>query len=1023
MQSGTSRDNILKQLRGEWVPDVQQLVKSEIAQEFETFDQHLEQALKVVDEDEIEKAFKTLADKFKAAHQEEDKKGEDKTEADLNSDWARTIRELTAGIENEVHLKQENERFQWNKEDYFGIKAGKLLKKTALGIHTGFYKLGQIFRKTREEKIPDSPIWNQTIPLKNIVELYLLDIGKLLDDWRNETERLRAEILLEADAWILHSTELIHFEEKDSGEDDEKAKSEGADLKIKKDHPVKSHVPNRRDIRVFFEEAQKELNQLRSRFLDEVEKELQQVEQEITVALSVTGTFERSVNNYTTAVISQKENTISAKERRNRDSWNELLNALVNRMNLTQSFQQLYHQAGERIAGFTTSLNDFFSETIENPRQELESMLKEAITVFDDAENKSLKDVRELSSGHREKMKKHVDEKLLKPLQEYVNEATLSTKFDRFTSAIPEWTKNQQEKATLVEQLDLSQFPPKYEFESVDWQILVQRVINNHLAKEFLPKELKPEEFLMQLVQGFREVSQIIFTNLEIADEVKKTDEEEPFEVAKEGLQRASTKLADLETLISSKKEEWVFKLGGKRKEAFTKLAMLLEKQDVNEVRITGAGYKAKETAVDWKTKLQVIWAKISEKTELFSRFIWRKVKYYFSVVQKFLGFAKKEHFEEDKTDLATFLSETDEKIAGLPFIYRRLFDFKKEVEERFYVRRTDQFERFKKGYELWQNNFPSTFSIVGERGSGKSIFIKLMKEEVLKKQEVIEINFQQTVWEPAAVVQKISEALKISEVSDTEALIEAIGRKRKRVVIILENIQKCYLRKISGFEALEQLMYLISETNKNILWITSSTRYGWLFLDKTLSISDYFTHTVQTDTLSNDQIRDLILKRHQASGYQLRFLPDEAVKKSRNYKKLLDDEEKTQEYLQNRYFEKLGNLAEGNSSIAMIYWIRSIQDYDETYFNIKPFDFGAINRIEELDSEELFALAAFILHDSLTAPELSYIMHEPLRDSKVMISRLVSRSIITPAEYGYSLNHLIYRQLIRVLKEANYIH
>lgn len=1019
MHSGTTRKDIFKKLRNEWLPEVREILLTQLSDEFVVFNQQMEQALVILDEGDNEKAFKTLAEKFKEDHQTGEPENLKSGTTDTGSDWTIKTRKFTASISGEVILDQENARFELLSEDPFGVKIGKFFKKAAFRIHSSVHNL---FNKSGVKNQASKLTWKQTVPLKNLLELYLLELESLLEGWTNETERLRAEILLEADAWILHSTNLIRFDEEEAKETEEADEQDNQPVqKVKASS--KEPVPSQEDIEVFFEEARKELLLLQTQYQKKLESELKRIEEQITEALSLTGTIERSPKNYSATVLNKKENTILARGKRNRDSWNELLNALIDRMYLTLSFQKLYNQAGERIAGFSSSLDKFFSESIEKPRKELESMLKESITVFDDAEEKTLKEIQEMSGSRREEMKKHVEEKLLKPLREHLNEATLSTKFDRFTSVIPEWTNNQQEKATLVEKLDISKFPPEYEFEQVEWQIVVQRVINNHLAKEFLPKELKPEEFLLQLVNGFQEVSQIIYTNLEIADEVKKSDEEEPFQVAKEGLQRAISKLDELEEQITSKKEELVFKLGGKRDEAFTKLAMLLEKQDVNEVRIARAEYKAKETAVGWKTKLQIYQAKISEKAELFSRFLWRKVKHYFEVVRKFLGFAEKEQLEEDRTDLATFLSETDDKIASLPFIYRRLFDFHKEVEERFYIRRTEQFDRVKKGYELWQNNFPSVIGIVGERGSGKSIFIKLIMEEVLTKHDVIEVDFKETTWKPDQVMKKISEALKIKDVSDTEELIEAIGRKKKRVVVILENIQKCYLRNISGFEAMEQLMYLISETNKNILWITSSTRYGLLFLDRVMSIFDYYSHTIQTDTLNAEQIQQLILRRHRASGYQLRFLADETIKKSRTFKKLMDDEEKTQEFLQNRYFEKLATLAEGNPSIAMIYWIRSIQDYDDTHFNIKPFEFGAITKIEELDSEELFALAAFILHDSLTATELANIMHEPLRDSKVMISRLVSRSIITSSEYGFSLNQLIYRQLIQVLKEANYIH
>jgi len=106
-----------------------------------------------------------------------------------------------------------------------------------------------------------------------------------------------------------------------------------------------------------------------------------------------------------------------------------------------------------------------------------------------------------------------------------------------------------------------------------------------------------------------------------------------------------------------------------------------------------------------------------------------------------------------------------------------------------------------------------------------------------------------------------------------------------------------------------------------------------------------------------------------------------------------------------------------------MIYWIRSIKEYDDSHFFIKPFNFSSIDRIENLESSDLFALTSFVLHDSLYPEDLSKIMHQPLSESRLTVSRLSTSSILLEGDEGFMLNHLIYRQVVRVLKEANFIH
>ncbi|WP_421775380.1 AAA family ATPase [Gracilimonas sp.] len=1008
MKTDYSRDKILEQLRNDWLSEVKANLENVLETEAQQLQDLLRQTQSGIDADETEKSLRKFTEK---AHAEIDN-AEEESESESKVEWLDNLKPVLSKIQEEVVLPQQDGRFDSHPDDSGMIKLGKFFKRCARGFQRGANTSANGVRKVFGKQEIPGPVWKQTIPLQFVVRIHLLRLDKWMREWSNEIQKLKAEVLMEADKWSLHSGGLIIHEEAE-GEEKEESQTENHS----------QATPTKQDLEVFFDEALQKLEDLRSDQTQKLQGYVQDVSDEIERAISLTGTFERPVSEYTKTKIVHRQNSIQTRRQKDAKVWTELLKVLVHRVYLSMDFMQLYKTVGERTGGFSESITEFFTDHIESPTNRLMDQLEEAISIFDESEDRTMKQVRELSSEHQDKMISFAEQKIIEPLGEFIEDAALGTKFERFTSAIPEWTLELPEKATLIEELDLTKLPPEYEFEQVDWQVLVERVISNHLVKEFMPKEIKAEQFLMKVMQSLQEISQIIYTNLEIADEVKKSDEEEPIQVAREGLERAKTKLNELQQEVREERESLAGKLQEKQHGAFVKLTKLLEKQDVSEVRLAGAEYKAKQAAVDWKTKLQVWWARISEKAELFGRFIWKKLKEYIEAVRKFLGFAEKEKLEGDKTDLATFLSETDEQIAGLPFIYRRLFDFNKEIDERFYIRKPEQFDRFKKGYELWQNNFPSTFAIVGEKGSGKSLFVSLLMDEVLTKHDVIEINFEDTLWTSEKITERVGDALKLDDTESIEDLIAAIKRKKKRVVIILENIQNCYIRNISGFEAIEQLLLLISETNKEIMWIASATRYGWLFLDKVLNIADYFTHAVETDNLNAKQIEELILKRHRASGYHLKFIPDDTTKKSRNFRKLMDDEEKTQEYLQDRYFEKLAKLSEGNSSIAMIFWIRSIRDYDETHFYINPFDFTAINRIDELDSTELFALAAFVLHDSLMPEHLAKVLNQPLRDSKLLVSRLTSRSILFKTEHGYMLNHLIYRQVVRVLKEANFIH
>ena len=235
-----------------------------------------------------------------------------------------------------------------------------------------------------------------------------------------------------------------------------------------------------------------------------------------------------------------------------------------------------------------------------------------------------------------------------------------------------------------------------------------------------------------------------------------------------------------------------------------------------------------------------------------------------------------------------------------------------------------------------------------------------------------------------------------------------------------LIDIQNCFVRHINGYEAINVLLFLISKTREKVLWVVSCSRYAWSFLNVVTKISDYFSHSVSVDAYSQQEIRQLILRRQQASGYQVVYRPDANTAKSRSYKKTLGDPDEEQAFLEDRFFEQLWKQAEGNSTAAMIYWIRSIVDFEESHFIIEPHKFSGIEYLQEMDSNSLFILAAFVIHDTLCAPELALVLRISNTSAQMQVSRLQAQGLLVSKGDNFSLNDMVFRQVVRLLKSRN---
>tara|TARA_R110002124_G_scaffold183735_1_gene351176 strand:- start:5993 stop:7192 length:1200 start_codon:yes stop_codon:yes gene_type:complete len=392
--------------------------------------------------------------------------------------------------------------------------------------------------------------------------------------------------------------------------------------------------------------------------------------------------------------------------------------------------------------------------------------------------------------------------------------------------------------------------------------------------------------------------------------------------------------------------------------------------------------------------------------------------------VQAIFGFKIIDDKSAQKSvDISTYLNETDQKILELPKEYRNLFSANTSIKTDLYVNTSGNVIKTGKAFELWKGGLSSSMAIVGEKGSGKSTLINLCNLDVFKDENILDIDIDQSVWKIEQILSLFGKHFGVEELNRPEKLINYLNEKDEKIVVQLEGIQNLYLRNINGFEALEALWLIMSETKSNVFWVATCSRYAWDFLNKVQGVETHFTHVLYTDNLNSDDIESIIMKRHEESGYKLKFEANESIRKSRAYKKRLANPDDIQEYLKNLYFEKLSNLADGNTSVAIILWLRSIKEVKNKTLVILPFQPVDIEGLEILDSETLFTLSAIVLHDTLKVAELCRVLSLSLTSSRVLLTRLKSRGILKEKEGTYLLNQLVYRQAIKLLKKRNIIH
>lgn len=365
-----------------------------------------------------------------------------------------------------------------------------------------------------------------------------------------------------------------------------------------------------------------------------------------------------------------------------------------------------------------------------------------------------------------------------------------------------------------------------------------------------------------------------------------------------------------------------------------------------------------------------------------------------------------------------------------LPFIYRKLFKIEPLETTNFLIGRSEQYAVIRRAYERWKSTGESNLAIIGEVGSGKTSVINCADKTVLKDETIIRVNLDHTVTEEPEICRIISRSVDLPVLENFADMQAALNSGPPRIILV-EDAENLYLRTVGGTSGLKDLLIMVSETYKNVLWIFTFRKYAWNYLDRTLRISSYFYYDVETRSLSKSDIRKVIMTRHDISGYKLSFEVSEGLKKQKAYRKARTEEER-QSAAADRYFDKLLDISQGNIMLAMFYWLTSIERYESNVVFVGDLSELDFRFISQLPMDQIYTLAAMVQHSNLSIREHAQIFHNTPKQSMLAIEALETFGLVVksnrffgmhaPDEY-YSINPVIYVETVKILRSKNVLY
>ncbi|HNB71697.1 MAG TPA: ATP-binding protein [Acidobacteriota bacterium] len=354
-----------------------------------------------------------------------------------------------------------------------------------------------------------------------------------------------------------------------------------------------------------------------------------------------------------------------------------------------------------------------------------------------------------------------------------------------------------------------------------------------------------------------------------------------------------------------------------------------------------------------------------------------------------------KQRFDPGKSEIyrRTYLPKeftADLSKKEMPAIYRRLFRFEAVDDPRFLIGRAEELAAIAEARTNWEAGRQVAVLITGPRGSGKTSLINCAIKRHLAGVEVIRGDFSERITSIPHLHAHLARLFGLDSADDLEQFL-----LEHRRIVILEEIERLFLRQIGHYLAVREIQRLIAATCSTTFWILATNQVAFHFLDPAVQFGNTFSHRINVGNVSRDMLQQAILLRHNLSGLRLEFAerPREETWVARLREKLAGTID-----AETQFFDALFEESTGVFRTAFEIWLGHLDRVEAGSLYMKLLDIPNLEPVMEvLTPEDWFALKAILQHGSLIPDEHAVIFLEPVSASRARFDQLLAREIIEP--------------------------
>lgn len=313
----------------------------------------------------------------------------------------------------------------------------------------------------------------------------------------------------------------------------------------------------------------------------------------------------------------------------------------------------------------------------------------------------------------------------------------------------------------------------------------------------------------------------------------------------------------------------------------------------------------------------------------------------------------------------------------------------------------------FDEVYNRWESGFYSSLLISGESGSGKTTLLNYLAHKH---------RTRNTYYIPAVRGIDIFSDRIISRIEKIAAENTDTGDKQ---IILIDDIELLFLKKIEGFYSLKKLLILIEKTKSYILWIITINKYALHYLNTFFYISSIFQFELHLSNITTQQLTDIYYKKLKNIHYNYKIIANKELIKEikRKVSHRIIAERDIERFLKNRFFRLLKDNKGINYKYFNFYFIRSVKKVIKNNIWISLPDFLQIDTFKKCSIDYLFILHSILLHKHLSEHDLTTVLHYSRDFITVALSIFLENNILFKYNGKYGINAPVYFELTKFLQ------